>query len=109
MKQANTAVGVLMEETMTLSFTEVCCKYHISKELLIEMVEYGLFSTETTKTEQLQLNQKDLRKIESAFRLHRDLGINLPGVALALELLEKLEHLDNELNILRKHFYTMAK
>lgn len=104
MKQSNTIVGVLIEETTIISFNEVCQKYQISKELLLEMVEYGLFSNKTDTTEQLQLNQKDLRTIESAFRLHRDLGINLPGVALALELLEKIDRLNDELNILRKHF-----
>lgn len=104
MKQDNAIIGVLIEETMTISFQEVCRKYHIPKELLLEMVEHGLFSNETTKAEHLQLNQKDLRKIESAFRLHRDLGINLPGVALALDLLEKIDQLNEELNILRKHF-----
>ncbi|MGL5741247.1 MAG: chaperone modulator CbpM [Legionella sp.] len=104
MKQDTTLVGVLIEETTTFTFNEVCTKYHISNELLLEMVEYGLFSSPTTQTEQLKLNQKDVLKIESAFRLHRDFGINIPGVALALELLEKIDQLNDELTILRKHF-----
>jgi chaperone modulatory protein CbpM len=104
MKQNDTIIGVLIEETTTITFKEVCNKYQIPKELLIEMIEYGLFSCQTTKMELLKLNQNDLHKIESAFRLHRDLGINLPGVALALDLLEKIDKLDEELNILRKHF-----
>ncbi|STY29786.1 putative chaperone-modulator protein CbpM [Legionella wadsworthii] len=104
MKKDNTIVGVLIEETMTVSFQEVCQKYRIPENLLHEMVEYGLFSSRTTNAEQLKLNQKDLRKIESAFRLHRDLGINLAGVALALDLLERIEQLNDELHILRKHF-----
>ncbi len=103
MKQSNTIVGVLIEETTTISFNEVCLKYQIPKELLLEMVEYGIFSSQTSVSEKLQLNQKDLRKIESAFRLHSDLGVNLPGVALALELLEKIDELTGELNVLRKH------
>ncbi|WBV66483.1 hypothetical protein PGH44_03130 [Legionella pneumophila] len=45
-----------------------------------------------------------MRRLESAFRLHRDLGINLPGVALALDLLEKIDQMHHELEILRKHF-----
>ena len=104
MEQENTITGVLIEEATFFSFNEVCIKYHIPKELLQEMVEFGLFSNKTTQIQQLQLSQKDLQKIESAFRLHRDLGINLPGVALALELLEQIDKLNNELNILRKHF-----
>lgn len=104
MNQSNTVVGVIVEETTTISFNDVCQKYQISKELLLEMVEYGIFSSEATKTESVHFSQKDLRKIESAFRLHHDLEINLPGVALALELLEKIEQLNDELSILRKHF-----
>ncbi|KTD10867.1 putative chaperone-modulator protein CbpM [Legionella gratiana] len=103
MKQNNTIIGVLVEETATISFNEVCQKYQIPRELLLEMVEYGIFSSKTSKTEQLKLNQKDLRKIESAFRLHHDLGVNLPGVALVLELLEKIDQLTDELSVLRKH------
>lgn len=97
-------IGVLIEETTTISFNEVCRKYNIPKELLIEMIEQGLFPNQTTQIEQITLDQKALRRLESAFRLHRDLGINMPGVALALELLEEIEKMRNELDILRKHF-----
>ncbi len=97
-------VGVLIEESETMSYSEVCHKYHIPKELLIEMMEHGLFSNHSTQIENLALNAKELHRIESAFRLHQDLGINLEGVVLAIELLEKIDQLDNELQILRKHF-----
>ena len=97
-------MGVLIEEASSISFKEVCIKYNIPKELLTEMIEYGLFSHQSDKTEQTQLNPKDLRRLESAFRLHRDLGVNLLGVALALDLLDELEELHKELDILHKHF-----
>ncbi len=96
--------GVLIEETETFSYLEVCHKYNIPEELLSELMEYGLFSNKSSQLEQLKLNAKELHRIESAFRLHLDLGVNLPGVVLAIELLEKIEQLDNELKILRKHF-----
>ncbi|MDR3442769.1 MAG: chaperone modulator CbpM [Legionella sp.] len=104
MKQNNILIGVLIEDSETISYTEVCHKYNIPKELLTEMMEYGLFSNQSSQIEQLKLNPQELKRIESAFRLHRDLGINLPGVVLAIELLEKIEHLDEELNILHRHF-----
>lgn len=104
MKQNNILIGVLIEDSETISYTEVCHKYNIPKELLTEMMEYGLFSNQSAQIEQLKLNPKELKRIESAFRLHRDLGINLPGVVLAIELLEKIEHLDGELTILHRHF-----
>jgi len=104
MGRDNILIGVLIEETTTYTVKQVCNKYNIPKELLIEMMEQGLFSNKTTRIDKLELNEKELRRIESAFRLHRDLGINLPGVALALDLLDQIEQMHHELDIFRKHF-----
>ena len=104
MKQDNSIIGILIEDTTLISLNEVCQRYRISEDLLLEMLEYGIFSSKSSEIEQLKLTQKDLYKMESAFRLHRDLELNLTGVALDLELLEKIDRLNDELNILRKHF-----
>ncbi|HAZ7572691.1 chaperone modulator CbpM [Legionella sp. PATHC032] len=104
MSKDNLLIGMLIEETTTISFIEVCQKYHIPEELFIEMIEQGLFPDQPSDPQKIALGQKELRRLESAFRLHRDLGINLPGVALALDLLEKIDHMHHELEILRKHF-----
>lgn len=96
--------GVLIERTATLTLIEVCDKYHIPKELLIEMLDEGLFSNQSTQPEAIALDQNALRRIEIAFRLHKDLELNLPGVVLAIELLEELGKMNDELAILRKHF-----
>ena len=97
-------IGVLIEENTTFSFKEVCHKYNIPEELLIEMIEQGLFPNQPTQKEHITYDSKSLKRIESAFRLHKDLGVNMPGVALALELLDEIEHMHCELTILRKHF-----
>ena len=73
-------------------------------QLLIEIIEEGLFASQAADEEQMTLDQKSLQRLETAFRLHRDLNINLPGVALALDLLEEMEQMKEELEILRKHF-----
>lgn len=104
MSEKTVITGVLIEDTTTFSFIEVCTRYHIPKKLLHEMIEQGLFDVQSTNEQQLTLTQKDLQKMESAFRLHKDLGVNLEGVALALELLDELERLRTELKILRRHF-----
>lgn len=100
----NIVIGVLIEETTTYSLIEVCHKYHISEDLLHEMREEGLFSSQVNEQHDEILDQKALRRIESALRLHRDLRINLPGIVLTLDLLEKIERIQKELDILKKHF-----
>lgn len=104
MKKDNVLIGVLIEETTTISFVEVCHRYNIPKELLLEMIEEGLFPNQPSPPENIKLDQKALHRIEAAFRLHKDLGINLPGVALALDLLDEMHSLRDELSILRKQF-----
>lgn len=104
MNKSTLLIGVLLEEDTSMSFSEVCHKYSIPKQLLIEMIEYGLFANPAHDIEQSHLNSQDLHRLESAFRLHRDLGVNLAGVALALDLLEKIEQMQQELEILKRHF-----
>lgn len=101
MTQANYVVGVVLEESTLVPFVEVCQKYNIPEALLVEMLEQGLFSMQAQKQ---QLNPKDLQRLTCACRLHKDLGINLAGVALALDLLDEMNTMRQELDILRKHF-----
>jgi chaperone modulatory protein CbpM len=104
MNDNKTVVGVLIEDATTFSYTEICHQYQIPEEFLIEMIEYGVFPVTSFQKEHIALDAKSLKRLESAFRLHRDLDINVPGVALAVELLEEVEKMRCELDILRKHF-----
>ncbi|KGP62298.1 molecular chaperone [Legionella norrlandica] len=104
MDKDNLLIGVLIKETTKFSFGEVCKKYNIPEELFSEMVEQGLFPDQPTDPKKIALDQKDLHRLESAYRLHRDLGINLPGITLVLDLLDEMERMRRELEILKKHF-----
>lgn len=94
--------GVLIEEE-TYTFVEVCEKYELTKQMLEELMEYGLFQLRTKNIQQESFDSKILSRIQSARRLQNDLGINIPGVVLALELIDELEVLKKELQILKKH------
>ncbi|OGV27531.1 MAG: hypothetical protein A3F18_07990 [Legionellales bacterium RIFCSPHIGHO2_12_FULL_37_14] len=92
---------VVFDEDATYTLVEVSEELNISAELLNEMQEYGLFEVIDERHEAL-IDQESLRKIESACRLHQDLGVNLPGVVLALELLDEIEDLRQQLAILER-------
>lgn len=95
--------GVLMDEHTTLSFVDICHKHHIPEDLLREMLEHGLFGGEVTSINNLDFDMYMLQRIQSARRLQHDLGINLPGVILVLELLDEMEQIRDELRILQHH------
>ena len=71
--------------------------------MLMELLEHGLFSEVMQPAEQVRFNPEMLTRIQSARRLQDDLGVNLPGVVLVLELRDELEKLGQELHILRRH------
>jgi chaperone modulatory protein CbpM len=95
--------GVLMDEPTTLSIVEVCRQCNISEDVLLEMLEHGLGHLHAVHLKTLHIDEKTLRRLESASRIQHDLGVNVPGVVLVLELLDELEQLRNELNILQSH------
>jgi chaperone modulatory protein CbpM len=98
-----TIQGVVVEETSTITFVEVCNQFNVTEEFLKEIMEHGLFQSESAELLEMSFDQKSISKIRSAQRLQEDLGVNIPGVVLVLELLEEMEALRKELHILRHH------
>lgn len=94
--------GILMDENNAISFIEVCEKYDISEALLEELIEHGLFTESELQIKKILFDAKKQIRIQSASRLHQDLGINTPGVVLALELLDEIETIRRELAILKR-------
>ena len=71
----------------------------------VSVVEIRLYVDEGLVTPrddagQAVLGRTDMRRLWSAVTLHRDLGINLPGVAAVLRLREQFEQVRHDLEIL---------
>lgn len=100
--------GILMDEHTSISFVEVCKTYHISEDFLIELVEHGLIKKTKKNIKQQTFDYHTICRIQSAKRLQHDLGVNTAGVVLALELLEELKLMREELAILQRHVDQMS-
>jgi chaperone modulatory protein CbpM len=85
--------GVLLDERILLDLEEMCRACEAEPELLVAMVEEGLLEVRGTAPQSWRFPAVDVRRARLACRLHRHLDLNLPGVALALELLEELQML----------------
>jgi len=96
MKQ-QTLNGILLDEQFELSLNELCQACSSSGELIIELVEEGALEAIGTQQTQWRFSGTSLLRAQTAMRLHRDLGINPSGIALALDLLEKIEALEARL------------
>lgn len=94
--------SIIIEETTTFTVEEICTRCKIPHELLVQMLEHGLFELNSDLSDNTLIDLKTLKRIEAAFRLHQDLEINMPGISLILELKDELDRLQQELDLLNK-------
>jgi chaperone modulatory protein CbpM len=94
--------GDILEEGIEVSVADLCRMFAVEEQHIVELVEEGVLGTRSTlsvieidKTE-WRFHGAEVRRARIALRLERDLGINVAGVALVLELLEELEQLRRE-------------
>ncbi len=89
----NILEGLLIDEQSRMSLVEVCraCSRHA--EWVIELVEEGVLEPVGRSPDQWRFPPTALQRALVAARLQHDLGINLAGVALALDLLDEINAL----------------
>ncbi len=91
----------LLDEQLRLDLRDMCRVCGVHAEFLMELVEEGIITprpgprrrTRARAAHGWQFDGIAVVRVQRAVRLQQDLGVNLPGIALALELLDELEHL----------------
>lgn len=89
--------GIIIEEETRLSLRELCdaCAVHV--EFITELVDEGVIEPTGIDKSHWCFSGISLQRIRTAKRLQQDLGVNLAGVALALDLIEELQQLRTQL------------
>lgn len=90
--------GYVLDETVTLTLTELSGVCRVREEQIVELVEEGIIEPDIRQQDWV-FPSTELRRIRRAVRLQRDLEINAAGVALALDLLEEIEELRARLGL----------
>jgi chaperone modulatory protein CbpM len=86
-----TSMGQL---TAMLTVEEVSRMCAVRSEYIVELVREGVIAPATgSAPESWRFTSIEVRHTRVASRLQRDLGVNLAGAALALQLLDELEFL----------------
>jgi len=88
---------IVLDDSMTLGVNEICSLCRIGGELVNELVNEGVLVPEGTSPETWRFSAVAIKRIQVTLRLQRDLRVNLPGAALALDLLDELEELRGQL------------
>ncbi len=93
--------GRILEETTVLTTSELGRLCTVEIQQIVELVEEGVLIVETESGGEWHFAPSSLRRARTAIRLQRDLGINLAGVALAIELLDEIADLRRQISLPR--------
>jgi chaperone modulatory protein CbpM len=92
----------VVEEEVQLSLTELCQASSAERELVLQLVEHGVIEPQGDAPQAWVFSGSSLQRTRVALRLLHDLELNLPGAALAVDLLDQIAQLQRELQALQR-------
>ena len=101
MAEYETLRGQLIGEDTLITVDELCRHCTVEVEEVITFVQEGIVdpADEVIRPERAaswEFHISSVRRIRTAVHLQRDLGVNLAGAALALELLDRIAELETQ-------------
>ncbi|MCG6199990.1 chaperone modulator CbpM [Psychromonas antarctica] len=94
--------GIIVEESSAFTLDELSRACGKPEKWVIGLVDEGIIEAEGGDPRHWQFHGYCLRRVQIIQRLEADLGLNLAGAALALELLDEVETLRNRIAILEQ-------
>ena len=91
----------VVEEEVSMSLDELCQACSTESELVLQLVEHGVIEPLGGAPQSWVFTGSSLQRTRVALRLLHDLELNLPGAALAVDLLDQIAQLQRELRALR--------
>jgi chaperone modulatory protein CbpM len=83
----------VLDDSMTWGIAELCTLCRVESQVVQEMVDEGVLIPEGASPETWRFSAVAIKRIQVTLRLQNDLRVNLPGAALALDLLDELDEL----------------
>lgn len=89
-----------------ITVTHLCNQYKVTTQWFHKLHETGLIQVVTVEEEPC-VHITTVHQVDKIMRLHHDLNVNPEGIDIILNLLNKIETLQSEMNSLRSklHLY----
>ncbi len=89
-----------MKEEKLVPISTLCVHYEVEMAFFSELNEYGLIEIDTQEQTEC-IRVECIPEIEKMIRIHRDLRVNMEGIDVVWNLLQKMDELQNELMAVR--------
>jgi chaperone modulatory protein CbpM len=97
------ATSFVMEDITELTLDDLCRACAAQPDIIIELVSEGVIDSDTmqqdVQPEHWRFTGLHLHRAKVAMRLHRDLGVNFAGAALALQLMDEVQALRAKIHL----------
>lgn len=97
----HTITGIILDEEASFSLSELSSACSVRTEYIIELVDEGILEPRQ-RQEEWYFTGESLVRLQKARRLQKDLGVNLAGTALVLDLMEEIGQLREQLQYLNR-------
>ena len=95
-------VTSILEDITELTLGDLCRACGAQVDIIIELISEGVIDItsidQNLSQEHWRFSGVHLHRAKVAMRLHRDLGVNFAGAALALQLIDELDQLKSKLS-----------
>jgi DNA-binding transcriptional MerR regulator len=91
-------------EYSLLTLEELASTAGLHPELVDKFIDYGLVEPATAAGSQPLFHVSSIERLRRIMRLRHDLGVNLAGVAVILEMRDRMENVQKALDRLRRRF-----
>ena len=89
-----TLKGEILEESDLVSLADLCRSCTVETRTITTLVAEGILDPAGEDVEHWRFTIGSLRRVKTVIHLQRDLGVNLAGAALALDLLDRIAELE---------------
>jgi len=94
--------GLLLDEECSLSLSDLSRACAVHAEWVVELVDEGILEPIGRDTTHWRFSGPSLHRARTVRHLQQDLGINIAGAALGLDMLNEIESLRARLRILEQ-------
>ena len=92
-KKTDFLSGEVVDDTMEITIVELCRSCAVETALVEAMIDEGILEPVGKRGNDWCFSYISVKRTRTVVRLQRDLGVNLAGAALAIELLERIERI----------------
>lgn len=98
--------GILIESSEPLTLEQICHAVRLQQDILEALVSQHIIEPQGADPDTWLFDEVALRRARLAASFYHDLEINLAGIGLALDLMDRIERLEEMLRTHEQHLRT---